>query len=361
MLEPFKNFRNSLSFRLIFSMGLVLFISFSAWAFFNIRYQRDKMMKDIVIWTDRLSETIKLGTHYAHAEKLMNRTSPMEKINRKTIEHIRIYNKEGEIKFSNKVNEVGHKTNIKAEACYICHKLDPPVSQLDLSERIRFFSSPNGYRLIGIITPIRNDTGCSTDVCHVHPENKQVLGALDVVVSLKETDDDILFFEEGIIILAGFIFTVASIGICLFIFRFVRIPITKLIEGTRRIATGDYYTQLDIERHDELGELAAAFQKMGKEVGDKQFELNNQRNEYQKLFEQVEYIPGRLIGVTGPKRQFRRFSIIKEIQGKLCQFFHISLDHGPSLGQVRVMVQFKPFFKDKGAALQAGRNIFDGM
>ncbi|MFZ3045643.1 MAG: PAS domain S-box protein [Desulfatirhabdiaceae bacterium] len=273
-------------------MGLVLFISFSAWAFFNIRYQRDKMMKDIVIWTDRLSETIKLGTHYAMM--LNSRDDINHSIQnigkQKTIEHIRIYNKEGEIKFSNKVNEVGNNTNIKAEACYICHKSDPPVSQLDLSERIRFFSSPNGYRLIGIITPIRNETGCSTDVCHVHPENKKVLGALDVVVSLKETDDDILFFEEGIIILAGFIFTVASIGICLFIFRFVRVPIKKLIEGTRRIAAGDYYTQIDYERHDELGELAAAFQKMGKEVGDKQFELNNQRNEYQNLFEQAPCI-----------------------------------------------------------------------
>ncbi|HSO67433.1 MAG TPA: PAS domain-containing sensor histidine kinase, partial [Desulfatirhabdiaceae bacterium] len=115
MLEPFKNFRNSLSFRLIFSMGLVLFISFSAWAFFNIRYQRDKMMKDIVIWTDRLSETIKLGTHYAMM--LNSRVDINQSIQnigkQKTIEHIRIYNKEGEIKFSNKVNEVGNNTNIK--------------------------------------------------------------------------------------------------------------------------------------------------------------------------------------------------------------------------------------------------------
>ena len=150
------------------------------------------MMKDIVIWADRLSQTIQLSTHYAmmlNARYDINQS--IQNIGRqKAIEYTRIYNKEGETKFSSAPLEVSQKTNIKAEACYICHKSDPPMDYLDLSERIRIFNSPNGH---GVITPIRNGNGCSTDACHVHPENKKILGALDVVVLLKETDDDILF------------------------------------------------------------------------------------------------------------------------------------------------------------------------
>ena len=139
MLEHFKDFRQSLSYRLIFMMGLTLFISFSTWAYFSIKYQKNKAVKDIVVWADRLSETIKLGTHYAmmlNARDYINQS--IQNMGRqKTIEHIRIFNKEGEIKFSNSSDEVGEKTNIKAEACFICHKTEPPRVDLDLSERIR--------------------------------------------------------------------------------------------------------------------------------------------------------------------------------------------------------------------------------
>ena len=85
----------------------------------------------------------------------------------KEIETIRIYNKQGQIKFSNKTAEVDSKTNIEAEACYICHRSDPPLTKVALAKRTRIFSSPHGYRLLGIISPIANLPDCSTAACHV--------------------------------------------------------------------------------------------------------------------------------------------------------------------------------------------------
>ena len=289
MLEHFKSFRQSLSYRLIFMMGLTLFVSFSTWAYFNIKYQKDKAEKDIVIWAERLSETIQLGTHYAMLLNARDNISQsIQNIGKlKTIEHIRIFNKEGEIKFSNSAEEVGNKTNIKAEACFICHKTEPPLANLDLSERIRIFNDPKGYRKIGVITPIRNEASCSTDSCHVHPQDKMILGALDVVVSMAETDDEIVFFEKGVIALAGFIFTVTSAVIFIFIVKFIKLPIKKLIEGTQVIAGGLYQARIDIKSEDELGQLAIAFQKMGKKISEKRSELSKQRNEYKILFEQA--------------------------------------------------------------------------
>ncbi len=289
MLEHFNSFRQSLSYRLIFMMGLTLFVSFSTWAYFNIKYQKNKAEKDIVLWADRLSETIKLGTRYAmmlNARDNINQ-SIQNFGKQKTIEHIRIFNKEGEIKFSNASDEVGEKTNIKAEACFICHKTEPPLANLDLSERIRIFDDPKGYRKIGVITPIRNEASCATDVCHVHPQDKMILGALDVVVSMQETDDEIVIFEKGVIALAGFIFIVTSAVIFIFIVKFIKLPIQKLIDGTRMIAGGLYQARIDIKSNDELGQLASAFQKMGKKISEKRSELSKQRNEYKILFEQA--------------------------------------------------------------------------
>ena len=265
-----------------------MLLGISIWAYFSIKYQKENIIQDTVSGTDRLGTTIKLGTHYA---MMLNSRDDINQIiqnigKQKEIENIRIYNKDGEIKFSNKTSEVNERTNIKAEACDICHRSEPPIVDLSLPERIRIFDSPKGYRLLGIISPIHNEPGCSTG-CHVHPEDKKILGALDLVVSLKETDEEIYYFEKGIFALTVFVFLLTSTIIFIFVLKFVNRPIKRLIDGTRLIAKGDYNTQVIVDQDDEMGQLAIAINKMGREIDEKQAELNRQRDEYQNLFELV--------------------------------------------------------------------------
>ena len=246
-------------------------------------------MENIVAGTDRLTNTIKLGTHYA---MMLNSRDDINQIinnigRQQEIETIRIYNKEGEIKYSNRTTEVDTTTNIKDEACYICHRTEPPLATLGLEERTRIFKSSKGYRLLGIISPICNEPGCSTDACHIHPQGKKILGALDVVVSLEDTDKEIQLAEKGAIGLAGIIFIVTSAIIFLFQLRFVNQPIRNLIEGTRRIANGIYPSNVAVEQDDEMRQLAVAINQMSEKIAEKQAELNEQRNEYQTLFERV--------------------------------------------------------------------------
>jgi histidine kinase len=289
IFQGFTHFRRRLAAKLIFTVGLTLLVTISTWAYFNIEYQGKKLMENIVAGTDRLTNTIKLGTHYA---MMLNSRDDINQIinnigRQKEIETIRIYNKSGEIKYSNRPTEVDTTTNIKAEACYICHRSDPPLSELGLKERTRIFASSQGYRSLGIISPICNEPGCSTDACHMHPEGKKILGALDVVVSLEDTDKEIQLTEKGAIGLAVIIFLVTSAIIFLFQLRFVNQPIRELIEGTRRIADGIYPSKVAIERDDEMGELAVAINRMSEKIAEKQAELNEQRKEYQTLFERV--------------------------------------------------------------------------
>ena len=288
-IKPIQNIRRSLASKLVLTVGLTLLVTISTWAYFNINYQEKKLLENIVMGTDRLTNTIKLGTHYA---MMLNSRDDINQIinnigRQKEIETIRIYNKGGEIKYSNRPTEVDTTTNIKAEACYICHRSDPPLSELSLKERTRIFTSSQGYRYLGIISPICNEPGCSTDACHMHPVDKKILGALDVVVSLKDTDKEIQLTEKGAIGLAGIIFLVTSAIIFLFQLRFVNQPIRELIEGTRRIADGIYPGKVAIERDDEMGELAVAINRMSEKIAEKQAELNEQRKEYQTLFERV--------------------------------------------------------------------------
>jgi histidine kinase len=288
-LTSIINLRRRLAFKLIATVELTLLIAISAWAFFNINSQEKRLMENVVVSTDRLTNTIKLGTHYA---MMLNSRDDINQIinnvaRQKEIENIRIYNKQGEIKFSSHPAEVNETTNIKSEACYICHRSDPPLVDIDLSKRTRIFNSPQGYRLLGIISPIHNEPGCSTDACHVHPAGKKILGALDVVVSLKNTDRTIGRSEKGAIAFAGIIFLITSAVIFIFQLKFVNQPIRKLIARTQQIAKGIYPGKPDVRQDDEMGQLAAAINQMGKKIVAKQAELNGQRDEYQTLFEKA--------------------------------------------------------------------------
>ena len=291
-MHRLKNLYSSLVFKLIVAVGVILLFSISGWAYFAIRDQKRKVMNEIVASTDRLTSTIRLGTHYAmmlnsrdDINQIIQNISKLEEI-----ETIRIYNKQGRIKYSNRKTELNTRTNIKAEACDICHQADPPLSRIDLNGRTRIVDSPSGHRLLGIISPIYNERSCATDACHVHPADKKVLGALDVVVSLEKTDRTVIKSEKGMILLAVVVFLVTCGFIHLFVLRFVNQPIRRLIKGTRRIAKGDYFSAVEVVQNDEMGQLAQAINQMGMEIGEKQAELNKQRDEYQQLFESVPCI-----------------------------------------------------------------------
>ncbi len=235
-----------------------------------------------------MSDAVLLGTHYA---MMLNARIDINQIilnigKQKDLEHIRIFDKSGRIQFSNSLGEIGNQISVKETACVVCHRSDPPREQIDPTDRTRIFDA-SGYRRLGIVSPIYNEPGCSSNACHVHPADKKVLGVLDIVLSLEESDDEIFQFEKGIITLAVFSFIVTAAILFFFVFKFVNRPIRKLIKGTQRIAGGKDFKPLQINQNDELGLLGLSINQMGREIENKTIELNRQRDEYQTLFEQV--------------------------------------------------------------------------
>lgn len=335
-----KNPRESLAYKLIFAVGLTVLITALLWAFFIITYEKNKAMENITAEASRLSNTILLGAQYA---MMLNSKDDITQIiqniaKQEEIENIRIYNKAGEIHFSNINEEVGDVTNIRDEACYVCHKTEPPLESLALDQRKRIISSDKGHRLMGMISPIFNGPGCA-QVCHFHPENKKVLGALDVVVSLKQTDRQIAFYEKGLIFFALCLFLICSSIIGIFVLRFVNQPIKKLIYGTRQISKGAY-GRIEGIRDGEFRQLADAINHMAEQIEIKQTGLNEQRKEYQSLFEAVPC----LITVQNKEFQLLRYNrefedMFHPAKGDLC--YHAYKRRSEPCEQCPVVETFK--------------------
>jgi len=188
------------------------------------------------------------------------------------VERVRVFNKEGRVTFSTDPQEAGTLVDKGAEACFLCHAQDAPLSHVPSGSRARLFAS-GGRRHMGMVTPIHNEPRCATADCHHHGRGEQVLGVLDVTISLEEVDRRIASFRAaslvgtalGVLLLGGFFLLLAR--------RHVVRPVAALLEGTRRVAVEDLGPEVHVSSRGELGLLAASFNDMTRSLRRAQREL----------------------------------------------------------------------------------------
>jgi two-component system NtrC family sensor kinase len=182
------------------------------------------------------------------------------------ISRIRIFNNEGQITFSTDAKEVGQFVDKKAEACYACHAQAQPLTRLNRPDRLRIYKVADGTRVLGLIQPIENEPDCSNAACHAHAAGNQVLGVLDTNLSLASVDQVVARSQRQIAV-----FTIASIILLSLISAgLIRItvhkPVRRLTAATRHVAEGELDYSLPVDSGDELGSLAASFNRMTEQL-----------------------------------------------------------------------------------------------
>ena len=259
----------SLSIKLIISIFLVTIPFLTVYTYLNFQVQRKQWIDSMIQEAESFSDTIKQGTKYDmqrfDREGVKN---TIESIGQQEgVKWIRIFDKEGMVKFSTTHQEIGSMVDKKAEACYACHSVEKPLEKLPISQRYRKFrSQEQGDQILAMIKPIYNEPGCFQAPCHAHPREKKVLGVIDVALSLQNVDKQIRENRDRMIWFS--IFSIAGISFVILIFfrRFVTIPAKKLIGGFREIADGNLSKKIKIPTNDEMGILARAFNHMAEDL-----------------------------------------------------------------------------------------------
>lgn len=284
---------NSLAVKLIFWIGIILLITIAIFAYMNINLQRKHLIEEMQRDAVRLSQTIERSIEY---EMLTARSDNVQRTledigKQEGIEQIRIFDKKGKIIASDSTEEIGMLIDRKAEACYTCHKEREPLERISALERTRTFKLEEGYRVLGVINPIYNEPNCYDSACHFHPKNQNVLGVMDILVSLARLDEQIGAGRKQIVVYFLLTFLFISAGSSLFIFLFVNTPIQKLIKGTRKIAEGDLNYLIGDYRSDEIGKLGLSFDKMTAELKKSRQEIEQWniklKNEVKKATEKL--------------------------------------------------------------------------
>ena len=254
----------SIGVRLFVSIFGTIVLVFVAFAFYSIQLTSNDLMSVVDRNSERTSSMIERAIHYG---MLLNRkddvhTTLQNIASGPGISAIRIYDKNGTIIFSTTEGEQGHRVDTKAEACVACHDSDKALSAIPEKHRSRLFRDSDGVLTLGRIQPIQNSPACSTAPCHAHPPSQSVLGVLDLKMPVGFIEDRRAESETSTLLAALLMALLGGLVTALLINRFVRGPVRRLAEGTRRIAAGDLSERVDVTTGDEIGELACAFNVM---------------------------------------------------------------------------------------------------
>jgi two-component system NtrC family sensor kinase len=258
----------SLSFKLYFLLVILLMISFTGIMYFNVTSYTNHINESVIGSAIQASDLIKRSARYSmlqnDRENLSNIITTIGQ--ERGMEGIRIYNKPGKIAFSNDLAEVNTIVDKKVEQCYVCHEKEPAQVHLTTKSRIRILTSPQGYRVLGLINPIENEPECFSADCHGHSPKDKLLGLLDVKMSLKSVDEETYRTRKKMVLFSCIMILVTALLFAGFILRLVHFPIRKLAKGTKEVANLNLNYTIDSVSKDEMGELARSFNQMTKEL-----------------------------------------------------------------------------------------------
>ncbi|HEY2015384.1 MAG TPA: ATP-binding protein [Bryobacteraceae bacterium] len=231
---------------------------FSLFGYINLSMER-RQSEDLVKQSaDRVSDLILRSTRY---EMLHNDRDALSNIIQEMgsepgIQRIRIINEEGRITLSTDPREINTVP-------------DGPI-------RSRIFNDPKGGRVLGVVRSIDNSPDCSSAACHVHQAGRRVLGVVDADLSLATVDTQLGRHQATLkwFLLGAILFGCAAAMV--FMWIVVYRPVKELIDGTHRVAGGDLDYRLPVRSDDELGDLAASFNKMTVKVGGVQARIEEE-------------------------------------------------------------------------------------
>jgi PAS domain S-box-containing protein len=155
---------------------------------------------------------------------------------------------------------------IAATGNYLQQNIDL-LNQADYTQHDFSF---NGARHFVQVSPFQDDYGLDWLIVVVIPES-------DFMAQINASGRTTLL----LCVLA----LLASIGAGIATARWVTTPILRLNDGARQIAAGHYGTMVDVERCDEVGELAEAFNHMSQQLQIAFESLKVSEQKYRSLFE----------------------------------------------------------------------------
>lgn len=283
-----QNLRKSLSFKLCVFLGLGILLCVGLFSFYFLYYESESLKEGV------RKELVELsGIVLRNSVRSMQANHPegIEDIiktagEQKNVLSVRIYTREGTVRYASDQGSVGLSLGRDAAACRVCHTPDSTEIPPEGKDRI-FTVKDKGTEALAIVAPVFGEKSCYESSCHHHPPEHRVLGVLEIQRSVEDVEREVARSLRHALIFGLVLFTAASSLGFFFLIRFVHRPVKDLVDSAVRMGRGDYGLQIPVRGEDELGQLTRIFNEMSRQIEDRQKKLLQSREEFRTLFNEV--------------------------------------------------------------------------
>ena len=271
------SFTRSLSFKLSFYAGLIMFLALLAFSYHSISVQETNLVNKIIQGALKDSEVIKASIWNG---MMSNDRQVIREIVRavgsKGFERINIYDAKGTRRYS---SHDLPKDGFSA-------RTNPLLEDIaeNTAVRHRFFDDG---KAISVVNPLRNNKSCSSAACHAHPESQKVLGALEVNLPLDGVKDEIAKNTRKTIVFGFLLFILICTINGLAAIFLVNRNLKKLKQDTAKMARGEFCLEYPITGSDEMADLSRSFEHMSRRIQERTEDLDARRKYNKSLFEEA--------------------------------------------------------------------------
>lgn len=213
------------------------------------------MTKNAVVHSLTLADTVVKSTQFAmlrdDRETLGNIVDNVGR--QEEVDHLRIFDKKGLIRFSSNHNETSRFVDKGAGGCLGCHDTPTPRATLEQMQQARWITGAKGGDILAVTAPIYNEPACFTAACHVHPAGQKILGILDIGLDLAPLQASLTALRWRMAAFTLMLLLLSGIGVAALLRRSVLNPIESLIDFTGREIDGS----VTEEAHGLHGEFSA--------------------------------------------------------------------------------------------------------
>ena len=196
---------------------------------------------------------------------------------------VRIFDEDGIITYSADPDEVGRAVDSLDYEIYQSDKRSSP-----------FKSEDSEHRSFCMVQPIENALECR----RCHGQEKEILGVLDVCVSMAETEKRIAgnsrFLFASTFTTVGLVVFAISLSLWLLVNR----PVNRLVQTMAKAQKGDLKARAKIRRKDELGHLAQSLNSMLSQLDESDQELKRYHAEQMKRADRLATIGELAAGIA---------------------------------------------------------------
>ena len=221
---------------------------------------RAHLVEDYRNFAIRINEVAEAGMENAMISRKPDEiASVLRSIQRReSLDDAMIVDTQGTVRYSRDSLHVGERLHHGDSACRVCHDLSPTDRPATV-----ILPSQAGGRILRVARPLLNQPRCQG--CH----QERVLGMLITDFSLAEADREIKSLLAGL--LFGTLITLAGVvGATIgFVYLAVARPLTAFLKVTQSIGEGDANQRVALLRRDEIGELAASFDRMMERLAER--------------------------------------------------------------------------------------------